>query len=79
MTRSNRPSERGVRKGLKEKKVEQRGGRTLIDVESGGRPVHAPCPKQRAAKLGGVNRRTEIILIYYHLIYNNRYKYNNKK
>ena len=35
--------------------VEQRGGgsATLIDVESGGGPVHAPCPTQRVAKPGG--------------------------
>ena len=35
--------------------------RTFIDVESGGWPVHAPCPKQRVAKPGGANRSTEII------------------
>ena len=49
-------------KDCKEKMVEQRGARTFIDVESGGWPVHAPCPKQRAAKLGGANRSTEIII-----------------
>jgi hypothetical protein len=61
MTRSNGRA-RGVGKGLKRKKVEERGGRTFIDVKSGGWPVHAPCPKQRAAKLGGANRSTEIII-----------------
>jgi hypothetical protein len=47
-----RPSE-GVGKGLKKKMVEQRGARTFIDVESGGWPVHAPCPKQRPLNSGG--------------------------
>jgi hypothetical protein len=60
MTGSNGRA-RGVGKGLKKKKVEQRGARTFIDVESGGGPVHAPCPKQRVAKPGGANRSTEII------------------
>ena len=46
-------SEGGVRKGLKRKKVEQQGARTFIDVESGGWPVHAPCPMQRAPNPGG--------------------------
>jgi hypothetical protein len=41
--------------------VEQRGGPTFIDVESGGWTVPAPCPKQRVAKPGGANRSTEII------------------
>jgi len=52
---------RGVRKGLKKKKVEQRGARTFIDVESGGWPVHALFPKQRSLNPGGANRSTEII------------------
>ena len=56
-----RPSEGCWEKGLKKKMVEQRGARTFIDVESGGRPVHAPCPTQRVAKPGGANRRTKII------------------
>ena len=59
------PSERGVRKRLKRIIVEQRGRRALIDVESGGGPVHTPCPKQRVAKPGGANRSTEIIIYYY--------------
>jgi hypothetical protein len=62
MTRSNGRA-RGGGKGLKRKMVEQRGERTFIDVESGGWPVHAPCPKQRVAKPGGANRSTEIIKI----------------
>ncbi len=61
MTRSNGRA-RGVGRGLKRKMVKQRGGRTFIDVESGGWPVHAPCPKQRVAKPGGANRSTEIII-----------------
>jgi hypothetical protein len=48
-------------KGLKRRKVEQRGRANLIDVESGGGPVHAPCPKRPVAKPGGANRSTEII------------------
>jgi hypothetical protein len=32
------------------------GARAFIDVESGGGPVHAPCPKQRVAKPGGGGR-----------------------
>jgi len=40
------------------KRVELRGRRTLIDVESGGWTVHAPCPKQRVA---GANRSTNCI------------------
>jgi hypothetical protein len=43
--------------------VAQRGGRTFIDVESGGGPVRAPCPTWRVAKPGGANRSTEIIYI----------------
>ena len=35
ITRSNGRA-RGVRKGLKKRIVKQRGGRTFIDVESGG-------------------------------------------
>jgi len=38
---------------LKKRMVEQRGARTFIDVESGGWPVHAPCPKQRSLNPGG--------------------------
>ena len=56
-----RPSEGVLGKDCKEKMVEQRGARTFIDVESGGWPVHAPCPKQRVAKPGEANRSTEII------------------
>jgi len=52
MTRSNGRA-RGVGKGLKKRMVEQRGARTFIDVESGGWPVHAPCPKQRSLNPGG--------------------------
>ena len=55
------PSERGFGKRLKRMEVEPRGGRALIDVESGAGPVHAPCPNQRVAKPGGANRSTEII------------------
>jgi hypothetical protein len=44
--------------------VELGGCATFIDVESGGGPVHAPCPKQRVAKPGGANRVTEIIVYY---------------
>ena len=36
------------------------GGRIFIKVESGTGPVHAPCPKQRAAKLGGADRTAEM-------------------
>jgi len=50
-----------LEKRLKKKRVEQRGARTFIELESGGGPVHAPCPKQRVAKPGGANRSTEII------------------
>jgi hypothetical protein len=35
-----------------------------IDIERGGGPVHAPCPKQRAAKSGGADRTTEINLMW---------------
>jgi hypothetical protein len=52
MTRSNGRA-RGIGKGLKRKMVEQRGGRTFIDVESGGWPVSAPCPMRRAPNPGG--------------------------
>jgi hypothetical protein len=48
---------------LKRKAVEQRGARTLVDDESGGGPVHAPCPKQRVAKPGGTDRNTKIIIL----------------
>jgi hypothetical protein len=42
---------------------EQRGeSATFMDVESGGGPVHAPCPTQRVAKPGGADRDTEIII-----------------
>jgi len=58
-----RPSEGVVGKGLRKRIVGERGARTFIHVESGGWPVHAPCPKQRVAKPGGANRRTEIILL----------------
>jgi hypothetical protein len=51
---------------MKKVNEERRGSAAFIDVESGGRPVHAPCPKQRAAKLGGANRSTEIILINFY-------------
>jgi hypothetical protein len=49
---------------LKKTMVELGGCATFIDVESGGGPVHAPCPKQRVAKPGGANRVTEIIVYY---------------
>jgi hypothetical protein len=59
-----RPGEEVLGKGLKRKKGRAAGAaRTLIDVESGGGPVCAPCPKRRVAKPGGANRSTEIILI----------------
>ena len=51
----------GVGKGLKRKKVEQRGGRAIIDVESGGWPVHAPC---LVAKPGGANTTLQIITLF---------------
>ena len=40
---------------IKEEEVDERGGRELIDDESGGGPVHAPCPKAVAAKPRGAN------------------------
>lgn len=39
------PSERRVGKRLKRMKVEQRGGRALIDVESGAGPGARPLPE----------------------------------
>ena len=57
-----RSGEGGLGKGLKRTMVEQRGIATFIAVESGGGPVHAPCPKQRVAKPRGANRSTEIII-----------------
>ena len=56
-----RPSEGVVGKGLRKRIVGERGARTFIHVESGGWPVHAPCPKQEVAKPGGADRSTEII------------------
>jgi len=53
---------RGVRKGLKKKKVEQRGARTFIDVESGGWPVHAPCQMQRSLNPG---EQTVVLILCY--------------
>lgn len=49
MTRSNGRA-RGVREGLQRKKVEQQGRQPfrvyhVVHVESGGSPVHIPCPK----------------------------------
>jgi len=66
------PSERGFGKRLKRMEVEPRGGRALIDVESGAGPVHAPCPNQRVAKPGGANRSTEIIRAQTLRIYENK-------
>jgi hypothetical protein len=55
-------SERGdCWKRIEEGDVKQQGKATFIDVESGGGPVHASCPKQRVAKPGGANRTTEMI------------------
>jgi hypothetical protein len=55
------PSE-GCWERIEEERWSSSGERaTFIDVESGGGPVRAPCPKQRVAKPGGANRRTEII------------------
>ena len=36
---------------------------SFIDVESGTRPVHEPCPKWAAAVFRSPNWRTEIIYI----------------
>jgi hypothetical protein len=57
-----RPSE-GYWERIKEEEEGRAAGsaRTFIDVESGGGPVHAPCPMQRVAKPGGADRRTKII------------------
>jgi hypothetical protein len=44
---------RGIGKGLKKKIIEEREVRTFIDIESGGWPVHVPCPKQRSLNPGG--------------------------
>jgi hypothetical protein len=53
----------------KERRKTSEGRRaSFISRESGGRPVHAPCPKQRVAKPGGANHSTEIInfnIIYF--------------
>jgi hypothetical protein len=53
MQRTERRSVGRVGKRFKRKRVEQLGRARFIDVESGGWPVHAPCPKQRVAKPGG--------------------------
>jgi hypothetical protein len=47
---------------MKEDSSRSERSASFIDVESGGGPVHAPCLKQRAAKLRGKDRSTEIIL-----------------
>ena len=38
------------------------GGQSFIDVESGTRPVHVPCPKRAAAIFRSPDRSTEIIV-----------------
>jgi hypothetical protein len=57
MMRPCNRAEGGVGKRLKRKMGEQRGMCVFIDVESGGWPVHAPCPKRRPPFPGGQTAR----------------------
>jgi hypothetical protein len=61
MSRTKTIKRGSVRKRLKRRMVDERGGRDFIDVESVGRHVHVPCPKRGVSTSGGEDRRTEMI------------------
>jgi len=64
--RMMRPSDRATECWERIEERRQSSGKSaiLIDVESGGRPVHAPSPKRRPLFRGGANQRTKIIVRY---------------
>lgn len=59
-TRSERAGKGVVGKGWTRKMVEGGGGRAFMDAESGGWPVHAPCPTERSLNPGGTTPQSRL-------------------
>jgi hypothetical protein len=64
MMRPREPSEGVVGKGLKRRMVEQRGERGLYTARKRRLARARTFPDAEAAKLGGANRITQMIIIY---------------